>query len=302
MKSRNMIPTSTSGVSIYLAALVHSVRRQLIHFFSLLVRVRFWILLLAHALVFGGCFVAAYVIRFESIHVPRPFFEQMYATVGWVIAIKLVCFYTFRSFHGRWRYVTFADLKLLGQASLVSLIVITLFDHFVLTLNQIPRSVVVIDALLTFMALGTIRSSWRMLQEEIKPRLSKEPKTNDSGGSQQATWKLAHQLRSLPDLRYNIIGLVSTPNCDTHRWMASLPVLGDLDSLELVLSGYTVQDPGACGELSSAEMRRLSEVAKESDKRLRVIPASRMCCLAAARFLYATWKSTTCCARVGGAG
>jgi len=216
----------------------------------------------------------AYAIRLETLVIPSVYQEQFLRNIGWIITVKLCCFYAFRSFHGWWRHVTFSDLKSLSQASFVALLVIVLVDYFLFTSQHIPRGVIIIDALISFMTLGSIRSSWRMLNEEVKPLLSKHPKKNVIlVGASEATWRLAHQLRSLPDLRYNIVGMISTSGCDMHRWMASLPVLGDLDSLELVLSCYSIQEILVpAGELSGAEMRKLSELAKTNDKQLRVIP------------------------------
>ena len=249
-------------------------RLRLVHLGSLVVRGRFWLLILAHAAVFTACLLLAYAIRLETVFFPIVYKQQVVAVLPWIIGAKLVCFYAFRSFHGWWRHITFSDLKSLFQATSVSLLVIVLIDYFLLSDQHIPRSVIIIDALICFIALGSIRSSWRMLNEEVKPRLSKHPKKNVIlVGASEATWRLAHQLRSLPDLRYNIIGMVSTPGCDMHRWMASLPVLGDLDSLGLVLSCYSIQEILVpAGELAGSDMRKLNAFAKNNDKQLRVIP------------------------------
>ncbi|MBX3423864.1 MAG: polysaccharide biosynthesis protein [Pirellulaceae bacterium] len=275
MSFRDPASNAPSNTKLLMTLIGQWWRQRLAHLLSLSVRARFWLLLVAHAAIFAASFVAAYVIRFDSSGIPAPFYNQMLGAVGWVMVIKLFCFYVFRSFHGWWRHVTFSDFKALGQATVASLLVMTLFDYFVMTDDQIPRGIVIMDAMISFAALASIRSSWRLLNEEVKPRLSKQPRTNVIlVGASEATWKLAHQLRSLPDLRYNIIGLISTPGCDTHRWAASLPVLGDLDSLELVLSCYSVQEILVpAGEVSGADMRKLAELAKENSKRLRVIPS-----------------------------
>jgi FlaA1/EpsC-like NDP-sugar epimerase len=274
MKPHTEDINQSSALAVIAESVAVWLRQRFIHLFTLMVRGRFWLLLAGHVAVFASCFLLAYVIRLETIQIPESFQRQIATAIGWVIGIKLICFYAFRSFHGWWRYVTFSDLKSLAQASTISLLVIALLDNFGLPQFQIPRSVVVIDALLTFIVLGSIRSSWRMLQEEIKPRLSKQPKKNVIlVGASEATWRLAHQLRSLPDLRYNIIGMVSSPKCETHRWLASLPVLGDIESLELILSCYSIQEILVpAGELTGWEMRKLSQLAKENNKQLRVIP------------------------------
>lgn len=249
-------------------------RQRIVHFTQLMVRGRFWLLILAHAFVFTVCFFLAYAIRLETLFIPPVYWNQFSRDIAWIVAAKLVCFYSFRSFHGWWRHITFSDLKSLIQATLVSVLAIVLIDYFISSTSMIPRSVIIIDALISLIALGSIRSSWRMLNEEVKPRLSKHPKKNVIlVGASEATWRLAHQLRSLPDLRYNIVGMVSTAGCDMQRWMASLPVLGDLDSMGLVLSCYSIQEILVpAGELTGSDMRRLSDFAKENEKQLRVIP------------------------------
>lgn len=274
MKLQPQESLGTGDIGLVAESLSHWIRRRFVHLTTLMVRSRFWLLIGAHVAVFALCMYLAYAIRLETLFIPGVYWNQFLRNIGWIIAAKLICFYAFRSFHGWWRHVTFSDLKALSQASAVSLLLIVLVDYFVFKEQHIPRGVIIIDALISFMILGSIRSSWRMLNEEVKPRLSKHPKKNVIlVGASEATWRLAHQLRSLPDLRYNIIGMVSTPGCDMHRWMASLPVLGDIGSFELVLSCYSIQEIFVpAGELSGADMRKLSELAKANDKQLRVIP------------------------------
>lgn len=275
MSNSNLSPESPSAARLVVASLVLWIRQRVVHLKALLVRPRFWLLLLAHILVFATSFYLAHVLRLESFYVPENYREGILVCGAFVIAIKLVCFYSFRSFHGWWRHVTFSDLRALGQASLVSLLAISLADQFVLVNHFIPRSVYFIDLMITFFALASIRSSWRLLNEEIKPRFSKQPRTNVIlVGASEGTWKLAHQLKSLPDLRYNIVGLISTPGCDTHKWTASLPVLGDMNSLELIMACYDVQELLVpAGELTGSDMRMLNELATKNEKRLRVIPS-----------------------------
>ena len=73
--------------------------------------------------------VAAYALAFQlrfDFTVPVHMQAVFWWTLPWIIAVKLIVFYRVGSFHGWWRYITFADLAQLMRATIVSTTVIAM--------------------------------------------------------------------------------------------------------------------------------------------------------------------------------
>ena len=241
-------------------------------FFPVLAKLRFWILLAVHAFIFAITCLFAYALRFEfqfdanAVHLIK-------LTLAPLIIVKLVAFYLARSFHGWWRYVTFADLRALGIATTASLLGIVLIDYFFLP-YQIPRSVVIIDAMLTILIVGLVRSSWRLLQEEVKPRVKgRKCRRSLMIGTSDTAIRLAAQIRSHPHLEYNLVGTVSVNTSERRQWLSSLPLLGDISRISDIIVAHRILEVLIpAGEVSGAQMRQLSELAASGDTTLHVIP------------------------------
>ncbi|WP_145343432.1 polysaccharide biosynthesis protein [Rosistilla ulvae] len=223
------------------------------------------------SIFFATCFVA-FAIRFE-FRLNENAIQLFQQCLFPLLLVKLITFYLFRSFHGWWRYVTFSDLRSLGKATLVSFVLVSIIDHFFLSL-QIPRSVLIIDSMLTILALGTVRSSWRLLHEEVRPIVDGTPRKRTVViGTSDTALRLANQLRSQPRLGFVIVGIASVDRMSGSRWLSSLPVLGDLNALPSLVSAYRVQELLVpAGELTGQQMRELTQSLEASGRKLHVIP------------------------------
>lgn len=237
-----------------------------------MLKYRFVLLVLGHISVFLFTGVTAFALRFEFQFTDSSLL-MMQQALPVFLCCKMLCFYVFRSFHGWWRYVAFSDIRALGNATLVSLLVVIILDHFLLPF-QIPRSVVLIDALLSVVVLGSIRSTWRLLNEEVRPLLSgrKRLRTVIAGTSDTAV-RLANQLRSHPEMGFEILGHLKSQKADRRTWLTGLPVLGSIDELDTQLGQHRVEQVLVpAGELTGVQMRQLMTMAEECSFVLRVIP------------------------------
>ncbi len=240
--------------------------------FPLLAKMRFWILLLIHIVVFTLTCLCAFSIRFD-FSITEPAWRLFGLSLLPLLTIKMVTFYAFQSFHGWWRYVTFSDLRALGKATVASFVFLVCVDYFLLPF-QIPRSVLLIDAMLTVLTLGLVRSSWRLMQEEVKPLLEgKRRQRTMMVGTTITTVRLADQLRSQPQLGHEIIGLLSNLPSDQRQRLSSLPILGQMKDAFNVATAYRIDEILVpAGEITGDEMRSLKRVADDGSFKIRIIP------------------------------
>ena len=123
-------------------------------------KMRIALLLVLHT----GLFALIYAISYSARYDFAPHAEAialMWSTMAIVVSIKIAVFYISAHFHGWWRYVTFADIKSLLRASLLSMCVVAFVDYFLINhIGQIPRAVIIFDTLLTILMVGGLRCVW----------------------------------------------------------------------------------------------------------------------------------------------
>ena len=119
--------------------------------------------------------IGAYLLRFDfSIQEinERPI-ERLLIPA---FLIKSLVFYRMRLFHGWWRYASLADAFAILQATLVSGMLITLFLVLAFRFEEVPRSVLVLDAGLTFLFFSGLRFVARLYRERYIPGFTRSAK------------------------------------------------------------------------------------------------------------------------------
>ncbi|MGQ9574326.1 MAG: polysaccharide biosynthesis protein [Thermoguttaceae bacterium] len=245
---------------------------------------RVYLLALGHAILFLFAYWLAFGLRLDFEFQTYPHvMARFWASVLWIVGLKVVVFYAAGQYHGWWRYVTFADLVALVRASLLGLILIATADYFLVEQERIawfveheriPRAVLVLDCLLTIAILGALRSSWRILREHFWPAF------NPRGfrwallvGTDHATGVLAHQIQSNAQLQYRIRGLVAA-NGEKVRRLGQIPVLGPLEDIRQIAASCGATDVlVTAGTLPGARLRSLMETCNQAGLQLRIIPA-----------------------------
>lgn len=228
---------------------------------------------LGHSLVFLFAFWTAFCLRFDFA-VPQPSAQIFWKTLGWVLALKLVVFYGAGHFHGWWRYVTFADLASLLRASVFSLLGLAAINHFALD-SRIPRTVIILDTVITLLTLGTLRASWRLLREQFwhlfrqdDCRLALLVGTDDCAGL------LAHQLRTHPQSRHRIVGFLDPDGGRVGSRLGGIPILGTPADLSAVAAARRITDVLViAGSLPGKRLRALMTACDSAGLTLKIIPA-----------------------------
>lgn len=234
------------------------------------------LLVIGHAVVFSLVFLAAFLIRLDvdfPINV-NEVWKTFWAGLPLVVGAKICVYYALRNFHGWWRYVTFSDFISLIRASTASVLLIIAIDHFFLPF-QIPRSVLVFDWVLSVVALGTLRSFWRVWDERIAP-FDPSRKTRTAAlmiGDGIASAKLAHLINSQQGLGFRIVGLVSPRPLKKMTRYSDLRVVGALADLKTLAATYNVKTVFlAGGTVPARELRSLLDTASDAEVDVRIVP------------------------------
>jgi len=124
------------------------------------------------ALVFGLTYLAAYFTRSELL-LRGSDAATIVRTIGWVVLMKLVVFYTRGICHRSLRTIRFEDLSILVRAATTCLLVLVAVNYYFTTLRlgwiPIPRTVLLLDWAFTLLAVGGLQAAARSIYEELMP-------------------------------------------------------------------------------------------------------------------------------------
>jgi FlaA1/EpsC-like NDP-sugar epimerase len=106
-----------------------------------------------------------YFIRFEG-NLPYEEWVNFRTTIVYILILKLSIFAFFDLYRGMWRYTSLVDLLNIFKATAVSSGLIILSILFIYRFEGFPRSVFVIDWLLSFLFISGNRVGIRLLFSE----------------------------------------------------------------------------------------------------------------------------------------
>jgi len=192
---------------------------------SFLVKARLPLLMVFHTFVFAAVLWTAFLMRF-TLDVPSKYIDLFWRAVPAVVAVKLLVFYCLRSFHGWWRYVRFSDLVSLVRSAATASLAIVAIDYFFLD-GQLPRIVVLNDFAMGIVALGGLRSTWRVWDERIAPLRKKRVGRALMVGEDFETSRLAHLINGQRNLDIRVVGFVSPSDFKkTRSHLGDIRVVG----------------------------------------------------------------------------
>ena len=132
-----------------------------------LLRFRLPIIIATHVVIFLFSIWFAFELRFDFI-IDETYLPILYVSIPVFIVIKLVVFFFFQQFSGWWRYVTLHDLLHQVRASIISMF-LAMVVILSLSLSNFPRSIFLLDFIITILALSSVRVTIRLYRERFSP-------------------------------------------------------------------------------------------------------------------------------------
>ena len=216
--------------------------KQLNTFKHWLTNHRTGLIFLIHGILAAFAYTGAFLLRFDSWIAPefRDFWLQ---TLPVVVSIKLLSIMYFRLYTGLWRYAGLNDLvrlfKAVLSASVVAIVMVLLiYGH------GFPRSVFIIDFLLTLVFFGALRFLNRFYREFLKSAFQRQYNEHrvfilgagDTGDMAIRTLKKDF------GQDYTVVGFLDDDPAKHNLRLHDVPVLGNLEDAPKLIHQYNVTD------------------------------------------------------------
>ncbi len=224
--------------------------------------------------------LGSYVLRLELGPAFYIYLPSAYWMLGVVLVIKPLIYYYFGLYRRLWLYASTQELKLIiatvsASSVLVSLVMVSLFTLG--TFRGFPRSVLVIDWLLSIMMVGGLRFTFRLLAENqilaSIPHLHSPAKHVLIVGAGDAGALVVRELQRNPQLNFTPIGFLDDNPAKQQQQIYGVPVLGTISDLSKVLENRKVNEviiaiPSAPGRV----VRLVADVCRVKEMPFRTMP------------------------------
>jgi len=230
----------------------------------------------AHVLLVPLAYFAAFAIRFDFV-IPAAELRVCFATLPYLLAIRLAVFARYGLFRGYWRHVGLRDLVDLGVATTLST---ALFVAFLFVFGwpaAMPRSVFVLDWLTVVFLSGGLRFSARAFREGQLPMQGlRGARRTLLIGAGEAAEMLLRQFQHDGGGRdsVGVVGLIDD-NPETHgRALHGIPVLGGTEDLERLVHQHRIQMIVIAIRSATAEqMRNIVRRCASTGTEFKIIPS-----------------------------
>jgi FlaA1/EpsC-like NDP-sugar epimerase len=239
----------------------------------------FYFMLFIDALLVAVSYVTAYWLRFDG-EIPPEEWANIEQTLPLIIPTKIAFFLFFNLYRGMWRYTSLIDLINVFKACSVSSAIIVLIILYTSHIIGFPRSVFVIDWVLTILLIGAIRFGIRLaLTNHISTLISFRSIQSGSSakklliiGAGDAAEKVLREIHDNPVVKIEPFGLLDDAKEKQGQTIHGVRVLGFIEDLPNLPDEYDeilIAIPSARGD----EMRRIVTLCKQTGKKFRTLPS-----------------------------
>jgi len=230
--------------------------------------------ILVDAALVGLAYFLAYVLRFDS-GIPGRYEDLLVATIAFVVVGKVAIFAAFGLYQKWWRYVGLRDFETILKAVVVaSLILVGVLFVWSPTHHDLPRSIAVMDLLLTAAFIGGARLVVRSVVER-PPRGSVLTKGREVliVGAGEAGQLVVREMQRSPELGQTPIGFIDDDPRKRGMRIHGLKVLGRTAMIDRLLDDVEPDEviiaiPSAPGVLREKVVR----ACRERDILVRTLP------------------------------
>jgi FlaA1/EpsC-like NDP-sugar epimerase len=236
-----------------------------------LLRKNSWFVGTFQALLIVTSLIFAWLLRFDFTLPER---RQLFSVIPILILIRLATIHRFGLLHGWWRYTGLNDALDVAKSVFSGSVAFFLLMRYLLHVVSFPRTVYVLEPLLTTGLLVGVRMFSRILAESVRQDLTSSCKVLLIGagmGGQTVVREIKH-----PDSEYAPVGYVDDDISKAGLKFEGIPVLGTVDQLPELVSSYPIDEVLiAVPSASSKQMQRFVEICEQAAVKFRTVPALR---------------------------
>lgn len=226
--------------------------------------------------IFTLAFLLAFLVRFDG-GTPEPYKSMMMGLLAPLIIVKLLVFWRMGLLSGWWSFVSLPDLLKIGRAVLLGSFIFLLYAAVAGTLHELPRSIPVLDAVLTLLIVAGVRVFTRLMRERFalhRKGRDGQPQNVVVVGAGATGQTIVREIRESPKLNKRILGFIDSDPERQNQDFQGIPVLGHTGDLERLageqrIDMVIVSQAAVCAR----ELREIVEFCRSAKIESKILPA-----------------------------
>lgn len=244
---------------------------KLIHFARTLLSKNSWFVGAFQAVLVFFSIVLAWFLRFDFTLPDR---RLLLAGACALIIVRMGAIALFGLLHGWWRYTGLSDTLDVLKAVASGTIVFILVWRYMLGITGFPRSIFVLESVLTAGMLIGVRLFSRVLAESVRQDIASSKKVLLIGAGSGAQ-TVVRELRRIRH-EFSPVGYVDDDPTKFGLRVDGLPILGSVSDLPAVVESCPVDEVLiAVPSATSQQMQRFVEICERTGVKFRTVPALR---------------------------
>jgi len=194
--------------------------------------------------------LGAYALRLEIGALFYFYIRSAYWMIGVSLIVKTLVYYAFGLYRRMWVYASIKELRIIiGAVTTASILVagIMVFISTLQVFNGFPRSIPIIDWLLSMILVGGVRFSVRFLAESFNsnpfgPGRDRQAKRTIIIGAGDAGALVVRELQKNVDLNLKPVGFLDDNPIKQGQQIHGIPVIGNLNDMGKVLEQKRIEE------------------------------------------------------------
>ncbi|MCX5709092.1 MAG: polysaccharide biosynthesis protein, partial [Candidatus Omnitrophica bacterium] len=239
---------------------------------NFLIKNRRTLIVLTHLFLVSVSYWLSFVLRFDFF-IPAVYWTVFLKTFPVIILLKLIVFYYSGIYYGLWRYVSIGDLWQILKANFISTLFFVLAIVLMRGVTGFPRSIFILDLVLSVVLISGVRLFTRLFRERFKPsRVHKKYNTLIVGAGEAGILMLKES-RNNPATGLAVKGFIDDDPAKKNQVIYGVRVWGGSKDIPSVVNKLAIEEvilaiPSAKGEV----IRDILSYCQIPGVRIKIVP------------------------------
>lgn len=239
---------------------------------ELILKSRRLIIIIIHLALVICAYILAFYLRLD-FKIDSSAWQVIIKTLPILIFIKMVILGYFGLYSGLWRYASIDDIWRIVKANVLAMFCFIPAVALLYTFAGFPRSIFVLDCILSFCLVAGIRFVTRLLREKFRPVIGSKRKKAIIVGAGEAGVMVLRESRINPKANIEVVGFIDDDRNKNNLRIQGVGILGARNDIVSVVEKYGIDEiiiaiPSAKGEV----IRGIISHCQIPSVKIRIVP------------------------------
>jgi FlaA1/EpsC-like NDP-sugar epimerase len=217
-------------------------------------------------------YLGAYLIRFD-FKISSEYLTAFYNTLPLLLFSRIILYYYYKIYSASWRFTYLRDLMDIVKSVIFGSVLFLMLLVFLDKLKGFPRSVILLEAILSISIIAGTRLFFRYYNEYANKRAYKVIKNVFIVGAGKAGVLMLNEIRSNKSLGINTIGFIDDNSYLKGTSIQGVPVLGCTEDIPSLVKKYAIDEVMiAVPSAGYKDIVRISEICMNCGVKANILP------------------------------